>query len=260
MCLNVNQRHCIQRNGHSTCFNPGSTGERFDEPTAKSCVVEGKKTHVMVMWCATNPGNVFAGYFHACTTMLSRWNGSWVAVLGFHTNDPALARCSVKELMSVRDVGVPQNSRRPVFGPSTAPEGRPLNGQPSQSNGRVKNGLLDLCRTQTSRHDISSLPSECTTNRVLPKKIFQKPDSRPFKFYSPRIHIGERYLPIGCCICVWIFTFHGDIDPWIAAFWPGPDSPKVVQGPKKPGGTSKIWKKRGYIVVDLGTNIHTTVN
>ena len=229
MCLNVNQRHCIQRNGHSTCFNPGSTGERFDEPTAKSCVVEGKKTHVMVMWCATNPGNVFAGYFHACTTMLSRWNGSWVAVLGFHTNDPALARCSV-------------------------------NGQPSQSNGRVKNGLLELIWNQTSRNDISSLPSECTTSRILPKKIFQKPDSRPFKFYSPRIHIGGRYWPIGCCICVWIFTFHGDIDPWIAAFWPGPDSPKVVQGPKKPGGTSKIWKKRGYIVVDLGTNIHTTVN
>ena len=44
----------------------------------------------------------------------------------------------------------------------------------------------------------------------------------------------------GCCICVRIFTFHGDIDPWVAAFWPGPDSPKVVQGPKKPGGTSKI--------------------
>ena len=73
-------------------------------------------------------------------------------------------------------------------------------------NERVNIGLLELCTTQTSRHDISSLqvhvPSECTTNRVLPKKIFQKPDSRPFKFYSPRIHIGERYLPIGCCICV----------------------------------------------------------
>ena len=228
MCLNVNQRHCIQRNGHSTCFNPGSTGERFDEPTAKSCVVEGKKTHVMVMWCATNPGNVFAGYFHACTTMLSRWNGSWVAVLGFHTDDPALARCSVKELMSVRDVWFRINSRRPVFGPSTAPEGRPLNGQPSQSNGRVKVGLLELIRSQTSRHDISSLPSECTTNRVFPKKIFQKPDSRPFKFYSPRIHIGEWYLPIGCCICVWIFTFHGDIDPCVAASQRGPDSQEVV--------------------------------
>ena len=164
------------------------------------------------------------------------------------------------ELMSVRDVWLRINSRRPAFGPSRAPEGCPPGGQPSQSNGRVKNGLLEFCTTQTSRHDISSLPSECTTNRVLPKKIFQKPDSRPFKFYSPRIHIGERYLPIGCCICVWIFTFHGDIDPWIAAFWPGPDSPKVVQGPKKPGGTSKIWRKRGYTVVDLGTNIHTTVN
>ena len=103
MCLNVNQRHCIQRNGHSTCFNPGSTGERFDEPTAIHVVVEGKKTHVMVMWCATNPGEVFAGYFHACTTMIKRWKGSWVAVLGFHTDDPALARCSVKELMSCRD-------------------------------------------------------------------------------------------------------------------------------------------------------------
>ena len=29
-----------------------------------------------------------------------------MAVLGFHTDDPALARCSVKELMSVRDVEI----------------------------------------------------------------------------------------------------------------------------------------------------------
>ena len=114
-----------------------------------SCVIEGKKTHVMVLWCATNPGEVFAGYFHTCTAMIKRWKGSWVAVLGFHTDDPALAWCSVKELMSVRDVWGAHKSRRPAFGPSRGPEGRPTVGQPSQSNGRVKNGLLDLCRTQT---------------------------------------------------------------------------------------------------------------
>jgi hypothetical protein len=59
---------------------------------------------------------------------------------------------------------------------------------------------------------------ERTTNRVCKKKIFQKPDSRPFKLHSPRIHICGRYWPIGCCNCVWIFIFHGDIDPWVAAF------------------------------------------
>ena len=59
---------------------------------------------------------------------------------------------------------------------------------------------------------------ERTTNRGCKKKIFQKPDSRPFKLHSPRIHICGRYWPIGCCNCVWIFIFHGDIDPWVAAF------------------------------------------
>jgi len=39
---------------------------------------------------------------YMCTMMINRWKGSWVAVLG--------STCYVKELMSVRDVWVPQNS------------------------------------------------------------------------------------------------------------------------------------------------------
>ena len=71
-----------------------------------------------------------------------------------------------------------------------------------------------------------------------------------FFFQTPRFSTFQAIQPKNTYIwAVWthwllhlrvIFTFHGGIDPWIAAFWPGPDSPKVVQGPKKPGGTRKI--------------------
>ena len=74
-----------------------------------------------------------------------------------------------------------------------------------------------------------------------------------------------------------VFThllLHLRVNPWVAAFWPGPDSPKVVKPgtgykalkTKKPGGTRtqvKYEEKGVTLLMDLGTKvpyIHITVN
>ena len=135
---------------------------------------------------------------------------------------------SVELLMSLRDVWGALNSVRPLFGSLVGHRDCPHWGASLQATLEVIAGLLELSAPQTSprRH----LPPTRMRHEHMVCNIFfpKRQDFRPPKLYNPRIHIGERYWPIGCSTCVYFITFHGGIDPWIAAFLPGPDSPKVV--------------------------------
>ena len=135
---------------------------------------------------------------------------------------------SVKLLMSVRDVWLRLNSRTPLFCSPVGHKEAPPGGASLQAIEEVKTGLIELSRSQTSRDDISGNRRMRHEHMVCNIFFPKRQDFRPPKLYNPRIHIGERYWPIGCSTCVYFITFHGGIDPWIAAFLPGPDSPKVV--------------------------------
>ena len=135
---------------------------------------------------------------------------------------------SVELLMSLRDVWCQLNSRTPPFGSQVGHKDAPPGGASLQATLEVIAGLTELSGTQTSprRHQ----RNQRMRHKHMVCNIFfsKRQDFRPPKLYNPRIHIGERYWPIGCSTCVYFITFHGGIDPLIAAFLPGPDSPKVV--------------------------------
>ena len=135
---------------------------------------------------------------------------------------------SVKLLMSLRDVWCQLNSVRPLFGSLVGHTDCPPGGASVQATLEVVAGLLELSWHQTSRSDICCYQRMRHEHMVCNIFFPKRQDFRPPKLYNPRIHIGERYWPIGCSTCVYFITFHGGIDPWIAAFLPGPDSPKVV--------------------------------
>ena len=54
--------------------------------------LQGEKTHVMVLWCATDTCDDIAEYFYTCAMNINRWKCSRAAFVGFHTCDPAAKR------------------------------------------------------------------------------------------------------------------------------------------------------------------------
>jgi len=178
-----------------------------------------------------DPCVAWVGYFDTWTKDDPTLEKFWVAVVGFHRWTCARAMLRLEVLMSLRDVWLRINSVRPPFGSQVGHKDCPHWGASLQATLEVVAGLTELSAPQTSpkRH----LPLKRMRHEHMVCNIFfsKRQDFRPPKLYNPRIHIGERYWPIGCCTCVYFITFHGGIDPWIAAFLPGPDSPKVVIRP-----------------------------
>ena len=111
--------------------------------------LQGKKTHVMVLWCATDTCDDIAEYFYTCAMNINRWKCSRAAFVGFHTCDPAREAFYVKSLMSWFYVWVQHKSRRPVFGPPRGQGGHQHCWWPSPPNERVRIDLLNLCTPQT---------------------------------------------------------------------------------------------------------------
>ena len=144
----------------------------------------------------------------------------------------------------------------------------------------VTNSVRDLPRPTRGWESVSSNLAgpkrRITTSASLPSKR----SSAPHTGFARKKSFKSQILDLSSCT-VQEYIYVGGIDPLVAAiacessfstailthglllFSRVPilsKVQKVVQGPKKSGGTSKIWRKRGYFVVDLGTNIHTTVN
>ena len=231
MLLNVNERLCVKWNGELNVFNPGLKNQRFDKPTAKSADEEGKKTHMMVLWWAIDPDYHCMVFLYMCQRMNERKKILQRLIWVYQPMILRSNHASVQLLMSLRDVWGALNSRTPPFGSPVGHTDCPPGGASLQATLEVIAGLLELTRSQTSRSDISRYQRMRHEHMVCNIFFSKRQDFRPPKLYNPRIHIGERYWPIGCSTCVYFITFHGGIDPWIAAFLPGPDSPKVVIRP-----------------------------
>jgi hypothetical protein len=200
--------------------------------------LQGKKTHVMVLWCATDTCDDIAEYFYTCAMNINRWKCSRAAFVGFHTCDPAAKRSTSRAWC-----------HDSTFRGCINSGGRCLAHQGARE---VTNTVGDLPRPTRGWESISWIYAppkrrittsasttveavERTTNRVCKKKIFQKPDSRPFKLHSPRIHICGRYWPMGCCFLVGS-RFYRRFKRWYKGL-----KSRVVQVKYEEKGVTLLW-------------------